>query len=239
MKIVVTSFCGDVGKTTLTANFLLPRLKPEIPSDCIFSFETLNGGLQEAGVKAHTVPADKFDEVLDAVMLSKAALVDVGQSNAEKFFEKMVQLDGSHEEFDCFLIPVVESSHAIEEAVRTVEALHVMGVPAKKIKIVFNKIDGINFDIESKFAEIVALHQLKKATVNTKAAIYKSPLFDELKDTQLTLADVINDPINYRADFNSVMGTDKQAYYLVRIAMKRRSSQVTQNLDNVYAELRL
>lgn len=238
-KIVIISFCGDVGKTSLTSKLLLPRITPPIPSHCVFSFESLNGGLAEDGVSANTIKADKFNQVVDSIMLADCALVDVGQSNAEEFVKRMEQLEGSHEEFDYFIVPVIDSLHAIKEAIKTVESLHVMGVPAKKIKIIFNKVADITEDIEYKFAKIMALKQLKKATVNTNAVVYKSDAFDLLKDLQLSIEDVLNDPVNYRDGLKAVMGTSQEPYYLKRIALKRLCGSVVKNLDNAFIELRL
>lgn len=237
-KIVVTSFCGDVGKSTIASKLFLPRI-PAIKPENVFSFESLNGGLAEDGVDVNTIKADKFNQVVDAIMLADNALVDVGQSNAEEFFKRMQQLEGSHEEFDYFVVPVIESLHAIREAAKTVQSLHVMGVPAKKIKIVFNKVADINEDIEFKFAEIMALKQLKKASVNKNAVIFKSEAFDSLKSLKLSIEEVMSDPVNYREDLKTVAGTDKEAYYLKRIALKRMCGSVVKNLDNVFAELNL
>ena len=37
-----------------------------------------------------------------------AAIIDVGASNVEDFLKLMQQYDGSHEEFDYFVVPVVK-----------------------------------------------------------------------------------------------------------------------------------
>ena len=36
------------------------------------------------------------------------AIIDVGASNVEEFIKSMQQYDGSHEEFDYFVVPVVK-----------------------------------------------------------------------------------------------------------------------------------
>ncbi|MDO8336481.1 MAG: StbB family protein [Candidatus Saccharibacteria bacterium] len=236
-KVVVTNFCGNIGKSSIALQLLMPRLG--VKAENVFSVETINGGIGDDGVDAQTLKAKLFNEMVDAIMLADSAIVDVGASNVEEFFRKMELLEGSHEEFDYFVVPCTSDSHPQRETVKTVKALRALGVPYKKIKVVFNMVENIDDDISQIFPQVVALGKLKDAVVNTDAVIFHSDAFNKLKDMKLTVQGVLADDFDYRANLNAVRGTDQEEHYLQRIALRRLCSSVNKNLDNVYATLDL
>lgn len=234
-KVVVTNFCGNIGKSSIAKELLLPRLG--VKSENVFSVESINGGIGDDGVEAQTLKAKLFNELVDAIMLADSAIVDVGASNVEEFFLKMELLEGSHEEFDYFLVPCTKGTHPEGETVKTVKALRALGVPYKKIKVVFNMVENIDDDISQMFPGVLALNQLKDAVVNTDAVIFYSDAFDRLKEMKLSVQGVLADDFDYRANLNVVRGTDQEEYCLQRIALRRLCSSVNKNLDSVYATL--
>ena len=100
----------------------------------------------------------------------------------------MRQSEGSHDEIDYFLVPVVEDIKQIRDSVKTVHELLKLGVEAEKIKVIFNKV-GLTESVEDVFAEII--HALKKLGVpyDTDIVIYKSDFFPAFDSTNMSIQD--------------------------------------------------
>ena len=137
MKIAVMNFSGNVGKTTISAHLLKPRM----PDARIYSVESINSGADASGVEVEKLRGKKFGSMIDAIMLLDEAIIDVGASNVEDFMKMMQQYDGSHEEIDIFIVPTVKEKKVQEDTVNTIRALRAIGVPSNKIRVVFNKLD--------------------------------------------------------------------------------------------------
>ena len=115
MKIAVMNFSGNVGKTTVAGH--LP--KPRMGDAPIFSIESLNVDAAADGLDVEKLRGKKFGELQEQLMRLDAAIVDVGASNFEDFLKMMQQYAGSHEEFDCFVIPVVKEKKQQADTVNT------------------------------------------------------------------------------------------------------------------------
>ena len=137
MKIAVMNFSGNVGKTTVAAHLLKPRMQ----AARIYSIESINAGADASGVEVHKLRGKKFGSLIDSVMVLDEAIIDVGASNVEDFMKMMQQYDGSHEEFDLFVVPTVKEKKVQADTVNTIRALRALNVPANKIRVVFNKLD--------------------------------------------------------------------------------------------------
>ena len=122
------------GKTTLVDNLLAPRMRA--PK---FEVETINAGSTDSG--AERLKGKDYGGLQEDLMTLDSAIVDVGASNVEEFIKQMGQFDGSHEEFDFFLVPAVSEKKQQADTVSTIETLAGLGVPPKKIRIVFNKVE--------------------------------------------------------------------------------------------------
>ena len=139
MKIAVMNFSGNVGKTTIAAHLLKPRM----PNARIYSVESINAGADASGVEVEKLRGKKFGSMIDAIMMLDDAVIDVGASNVEDFMKMMQQYDGSHEEIDIFVVPTVKEKKVQADTVNTVRALRALNIPAKKIRIVFNKLNEV------------------------------------------------------------------------------------------------
>ena len=131
------NFSGNVGKTTIAAHLLKPRM----PNARIYSVESINAGADASGVEVEKLRGKKFGSMIDAIMMLDDAVIDVGASNVEDFMKMMQQYDGSHEEIDIFVVPTVKEKKVQADTVNTVRALRALNIPAKKIRIVFNKLN--------------------------------------------------------------------------------------------------
>ena len=112
MKIAVINFSGNVGKSTVARHLLAPRLgDPEV-----IAIESINSD----GTERAALRGNQFDELQDQLMTLRNAVVDIGASNAEDFVSLMQNYDGSHEDFDLFVVPTVP---AVKQQVDTIATL--------------------------------------------------------------------------------------------------------------------
>jgi len=112
MKVAVLNLSGNVGKTTVSAHLLKPRMA----SAPIFSIETINQGADADGLEVEKMQGKTFGALIDELMGLDTAIIDVGASNIETFLKLMTQYDGSHEEF----VPVVKEKKVQADTVNTI-----------------------------------------------------------------------------------------------------------------------
>ena len=71
-------------------------------------FLSLNVDGAADGLDVEKMKGKKYGSLVEELMKLDDAIIDVGASNVEEFIKLMQQYDGSHEEFDYFVVPVVK-----------------------------------------------------------------------------------------------------------------------------------
>jgi hypothetical protein len=230
MKVAVISFSGNVGKTTISAHLLKPRMG-EAP---VFSVESLNVDAAADGLEVERLRGKKFGELQEQLMTLDSAIVDVGASNVEEFLKLMQQYAGSHEEFDYFLVPVVKERKQQADTVNTIRALASIGVPRMKIRTVFNKVE-VDESVDDEFAAIFGLAEVERQFVlNPQAVVYANEVFERLKTVKRSLGDVTADPIDYRARLRETQDDDERDLCVRMVALKRLAVTANKNLDDAF-----
>ncbi len=233
MIVAVLNYSGNVGKSTIAGQLLKPRMD-DAP---IFSIESINQGAEANGLDVETLKGKKFGQLVDELMTRDNAIVDVGASNVEDFLKYMQQQAGSHEEFDCFVLPVVKEKKAQVDTVNTIRALHDVGIDKKRIRLVFNKLES-DESVDEEFPSLVGMAEKDQSfTVNPEAVIHLNEVFERLKSVGKSLADISADPTDYRAKLRDATDDDEKAYCLNRVALKRLAVTANKNLDAVFKAL--
>lgn len=229
MKVAVINFSGNVGKSTVAKHLMLPRIK-----DAEFvAVESINGD-DNSG---EAVRGKQFGALQEQLMMLDAAVIDVGASNVEDFIKLMSQYRGSHEDFDLYVVPVVKESKQMRDTIRTIESLKAMGVPAKKIRVVFNKLESDD-NLEEAFDPIFAYHERDKTfTLKTDAVIDHSELYQRLRSMNQTVAELLNDPIDWKANLRAAPTPEERQQAASMISMKRLAASAKENLDAVFTAL--
>ncbi len=221
MKIVVTNQQGRIGKSILAANVFLPFS----PADTrFFSIESQNTGAEQYGVELTKIRGRDTVDLLSAVIAAENAVVDVGASNFEPFFQGLAEFSAVSD-FDLFVVPTVPGGKRESlETMKTVAQLRAFGVPASRIHIVFNMVEVRDLDepLEKatlgSFREIFAIAKEEKSCVaNPKAALRKSNVFDHLGRTRKTLADAMLDETDYSSALKEA-AADPQEFARVKNA---------------------
>jgi hypothetical protein len=234
MKVAVVNFSGNTGKTTVSDQLLSPRMKAPR-----YAIETINAGASDDAADIERLKGRQFGELQEWLMTTDDAVVDVGASNIEDFVKYMGQFAGSHEEFDYFLIPAVSEKKQQADTINTVKTLAALGVPAKRILVVFNKVDiGDADDLSELFGAVFGFHALeKKFTLKPEAVIYTNEVFERLRALKRNIADVMSDDTDYRSQLRTATDEEAKQHAVRMISVKRLAQSAWQNLDDVYRVL--
>ena len=172
--------------------------------------------------------------MIDAIIMLDDAVIDVGASNVEDFMKMMQQYDGSHEEIDIFVVPTVKEKKVQADTVNTVRALRALNIPAKKIRIVFNKLD-VEESPSEEFPSIYGLASGEKACIVSDAAtIRMNEVFERLKSHGKALGDLLEDPTDYRQKLREATEQAEKEHCVQMVALKRLSVTANENLDQVF-----
>jgi hypothetical protein len=226
MKVAVINFSGNTGKSTVAKHLIAPRL-----SNAEFiAVESLNSDEGDSDV----IRGKQFGQLQEQLLLIDSAVVDVGASNVEDFIKLMREYRGSHDDFDLFIVPAVKDSKQIRDTIATIRALASMGVPAHKIRVVFNKVD-IDETVEEAFYPLFAYYEDNKAfTLKPQAAIQYSELYQKLRAHQVSISDLLADKTDYKAMLNKTICREERSQAVSMISMRRLAISAKENLDAVF-----
>lgn len=225
LVIAVTSFSGNVGKTLICDNILLPRM----PEATRINIESINAGA-DSGIKLR---GEQFGKIQDMILDGGDLVLDVGASNIEALMDAMAEYDGSHEDIDRFVVPVTPETKQQIDSINTVRALVDLGVDASRIRMVFNRVPKRQ-TVEDAFPAIFGFHAKTGAfTLHPAAAIAESEAFDLLKALNRSLIDMATDTRDYRADLASA---DDHAAERIKttIRAQRLARPLAPQLDQVF-----
>ena len=229
MKVAVINFSGNVGKSTVARHLLLPRM----PGAEFVAVESINA---DEGM-GESVRGKQFGQLQEQLLLIDAAVIDIGASNVEDFIKLMQLYRGSHEDFDFFVVPAVKDAKQIKDTIATISALAAMGVPADRIRVVFNKLDA-DETVEDVFYPLVAYHADTQAFRYTPRAVLRySELYQKLRTHRLTVADLLSDATDYKARLRTAANPEEKAHAAAMISMRRLAASAQDNLDAVYAAI--
>lgn len=233
MKVAVINFSGNPGKSTLADNLLAPRMNA--PK---FEIETINAGAT-ANADAERLKGKDYGGLQEDLMTLDSAIVDVGASNVEEFIKQMGQFDGSHEEFDYFVVPAISEKKQQIDTVNTIKTLAGLGVPAKKIRVVFNKVELEDAnDVPRLFAMIFGFHEAEKRfTLRPEAVVFKNEIFERLRGLNKTVSEIVADETDYRAMLREATDEAAKARAVTMISAQRLAKSAHKNLDDVYKVL--
>ncbi|KAB1469124.1 hypothetical protein FZI27_20280 [Cronobacter sakazakii] len=229
MKVATINFSGNNGKTTIAEHVFASRM----PTALYLSVETINAGNEDVD----KMRGKDYGQLQEELMMADDAIIDVGASNVEDFMKLMKQYAGSHEEFDYFVVPAVKEHKQLEDTLATIQALAALGIPAKKIRVVFNKVE-VDDDIESEFYPLFAMHQKNKNfTLNTGAVIQSSEIYKQLRAYKKSIPELLDDPTDWRKKLKEAQSEEEKVTAVKMISMKRLALSARDNLDNVYKAL--
>lgn len=230
MNIAVINFSGNVGKSTIARHLLAPRIRDAK----VITIESINAddGAQDTDEKLR---GRQFSELQTRLLSGDNVVVDVGASNVESFVALMGEFDGSHEDFDLFVVPVVSAEKQQRDTVATLLSLANMGIDRDRIVVVFNHVDremGFN---ESDFSSIFNFYEKSRSfRLDESIFLYKSDVYKFSADAGRSMHDVLTDPTDYKAAIATAPAGPEKNRLLALLGLRRLASRVNVELDAVF-----
>ncbi len=233
LTVLVLNFSGNAGKSVISRHLLEPRLNAKV-----VSVETLNYDEHET----EGVAGEEFSLIMDSIFsIDDSVVIDVGASNVEVFIGEMRKVIGAQEDIDYFVIPTWAETKTQKDTLKTIDALSSLGVPAEKIRLVFNKVkmplkprDGF---LRDEFIGIFDYHADNlNFVLNPDLIISHSDLYDSLEGK--TIAEILNDERDYKEEANNQNLSREERQYLRSLLTRRRVAEgVSPELDRVFNAL--
>jgi len=231
MKIAVINFSGNVGKTTVSRHLLLPR----IGGAELVAVESLNA---DEG-QGQALRGRQFGELQEYLQTVDAAVVDIGASNVEDLLGMMHRYRGSHEDFDCFIVPTVSALKQQQDTIATLAELARLGVSPSRLKLVFNM-----SRTASKWRR--CLTPCSPSSPNTRshrrirhAAWATNEIYERVKGNGADLATLARDETDYKALIVEAASMADKLALAQKLAARRLASGVVPELDACFAALGL
>lgn len=232
MKIAVLNYSGNVGKSTLTRHLLAPRM----PHAEVIAVETINA--DDPSAVGEQIPAAEFEALQHRWLISEAVIVDIGASNVEPFIASMAESEGSHEDFDLYVVPTVTEEKQQRDTCKTIGTLMDLGVPPEKIRLVFNKVDRVRNDLARRFDKIFELHRRDQCFVlDPSAVVYQSLAYGMSAEAGVSISDICADQTDYKALLAQARQANDKAKldrYAHLVALRQKATGVNRELNAVF-----
>jgi hypothetical protein len=231
MNLAVVNFSGNVGKTTTVRHLLAPRM----PHAEVVAIESINAD-ETAGSLASTMRGQQFGELQERLLAGQQLIVDVGASNVEDFMTLMSEFEGSHEDFDRFVVPTVPAGKQQRDTVATISELRAYGVPASRICVVFNMVDRVEHsDLERVFEPIFSCHKSDRSfTLSRDAIVHRSEIYSRAAAFGMSIDAILADTTDYKAEIAKTADVQEKARLAKLVSMRRLAGSVSAELDAVF-----
>jgi len=231
MKVAVTSYSGNVGKTTIARHCLLPRIR----GAQLISIESINADENQA----RALRGRQFAELQEFLQTADDVVVDIGASNVEELLAMMRRYRGSHEDFDYFVVPAVPALKQQQDAIATLVELSNLGVDADRVRIVFNMVDD-DLPPAQVFGPLLAfLAERPVAKADLACRIGVNEVYAMVKGLNIDLAGLVSDQTDYKALIARTDETTEKVALARRLATRRLATGVVPELDACFAALAL
>jgi MinD-like ATPase involved in chromosome partitioning or flagellar assembly len=231
MKLAVINFSGNVGKSTIARHLLAPR----IPRCQFIAVESINA--DEA--QPMTVRGRQFAELQEFLQSASNVVVDVGASNVEEMLMLMRRYQGSHADFDGYVVPTVPARKQQQDTAATLAELARIGVPADRLRLVFNQVAD-DEPIERVFETLLSYCAASRTVVpRLTARLHYNEVYARVRGTDQSLQALAADPTDYKTRIAQA-GTANEKLALVNaLATQRLARGVVPELDACFAALDL
>ena len=231
MKIAVINFSGNVGKTTIARHLLLPRIEGAE----LIAIESINA---DEG-QGQSLRGRQFGELQEYLQTVDNVVVDIGASNVEDLLSLMRKYRGSHEDFDYFVIPTVPALKQQQDTIATLAELSRIGIPAAKIRLVFNLVED-GTDVSESFDALLSFikeHPMTRASMRCRLGA--NEIYERVKGTSTDLAELAKDETDYKAQIAVAPDISEKLVLAQKLATRRLAAGVVPELDDCFAALEL
>ncbi|STQ90005.1 StbB family protein [Iodobacter fluviatilis] len=230
IKLCILNYSGNVGKSTLAQHMFMPRM----PNAQYFSVESINSSDQIDSIEVEQLRGRQFNVLHEELLGLDSAVVDVGSSNVELFLQLMAQNVDSHSEFDLFILPTVSEDKQQKDTIETIRLLNKLGVPAKKIRVLFNRVE-IDSDTDAEFETILSYKFVTKSfQTPSRGVVYENPAFQRVGSTGKTLNEIVNDTTDYRAKLRASTDENEKDFCKKMITIRGMAISANANMNEAF-----
>lgn len=229
LNIAVVNNSGNVGKSTICDILLKPRLE----GAQVIKVETINSD----GTNDEKISADQFEDVLNKMDEHDCSIIDVGSSNIENFLLKMQEFKSSHEDIDCFVIPVTPSNKQQVDSVTTIQNLMTLGIEPERVKVVFNMANK-KLSVTKEYAEFLSGIP-SDISLSEYSVVFESTVFDLLAKIDRPFLDVLNDKRDYRSLIRQSESKEERSILSFERSAHRLVNGFNDELDQAFSALKL
>lgn len=236
MKIVVAGISGNLGKSTLAAHMLVPRMN----NAKLIIVESINQDTKDLVGDSKKIRGEEFRKIYTELVLNEDLVVDVGASNSEAFFEGLSSYSRGYDEVDLFLIPTVPGAKEQAESVLTARMLAAMGVEKNKIQIVFNRVKRCVVD---EFSDIFhAATMFDCFVANPECMVFENDIYVDLADLKLPLSEACVlasnslEQLKYELK-ESARGSDNYMLFVKKVCVAKKALNTSEQLDYAFRAL--
>lgn len=237
-KVCILNGSGNVGKTTIAAHLLYPRLTAQNGVEPThIELETHNYSASSLpGIKTVKKDGKQYRDVYAAAFEPGALIVDVGASNIAAFLHQMNAYKGSEYVFGFFVLPVTPGDKEIRDTLSTIKTLHAFGISAERLRVVFNRVRSDDGHRPFQLLYDAAAMADFAFPYDERLTIYESDLFRDLGEIGETVQSILADPTDDDRLIRETEGLERQRH-IQRSLSKRLAGSVSANLDAVFAAL--
>jgi hypothetical protein len=224
-------FFGQRGQEHRGQHLLLPR----IPGAELIAVESLNAHEGQA----QALRGRQFGELQEYLQTVDSAVVDIGASNVEELLTLMQSYRGSHEEFDCFVVPTVPPLKQQQDTIATLVELSRLGVPPSRLKLVFNMTEA-GFPVEHSFFMLLAfVAEQPLAVADLACCLSSNEIYARIRGTGVDLGTLARDDTDYKALIAKAQNTAEKITLARKLATRRLALGVVPELDACFRALGL
>ena len=231
MHIAVLSYSGNVGKSMIANELLLPR----IPDAALLSVEVQNA---QPDPDYPSYDPNRYQEILELLLLQDELVVDVGASCVDTFLANAAAMNSLVKDYDLFVIPVTPSEKVVRDTLLTVTRLSHFGVNPRRIVCQPNFLDRHTrmADVLEPLARLKAEGRIN-FRINAEAPIHANDVYPRLTKLGASLLELTRDARDYKAELRSEIGAARKAQILQYVAAQRLAEGAVRELDAAFRAL--
>jgi len=230
LKIAVLNNSGNVGKSTICQTLLKNRLT----NSEVIKIESINND----GTDDEKLSAKQFELIQNKMDEYDCSIIDIGSSNIEQFMMQMEDFEGTEEDIDYFIIPVIPQHKQQIDSASTISNLLELGVSAKKIRFILNQADK-SLPIEKQFSHFLNSLKMFKINIKNPPVIYQSSVFALLSEFNTTYDEVLADDRDFNPLIRAAETKDARQELSNAKAVKRIVTGFNKTLDTAFSSLNI
>jgi hypothetical protein len=181
----------------------------------------------------------QFAELQEFLQTASNVVVDIGASNVEELLLLMQRYQGSHLDFDGYIVPTVPARKQQQDSAATLAELARIGVPASRVRLVFNQVND-DGPLERVFETLLAYCNTSKAVEpRLGACLHYNEVYALVRGTDQSLKALAADTTDYKRLIAQAGSTGEKVALAQTLATQRLARGVLPELDACFAALDL